>query len=101
MPAAPDGPLGPIPLAITAISISVTIDEIALLLGQNRTILDNANMPSGFQKVEWSAAYSLSPSTAVNLHAAIGKAIEQFSTAFGKIPVDPNTKPVETGTLAQ
>jgi hypothetical protein len=88
----PGSPLGPVPQAISGLSLSVTLNEITLLVGQNRTVLDSQNTPTGFQRVEWSAAYSMAPSTAVTLRDTLIKSVAQYEASFGKIPVDPNAK---------
>ena len=100
--ATPDSVVAPIPQAVTAVSASVTLAEIALLFGQNRTLIDPAtNMPTGFQRVDWLAAYSLNPAIAVALHAALTSAIGQYERSYGTIPTDPTNKIVEKDGRSQ
>jgi hypothetical protein len=71
-------------------------------MGQNRTVFDpQTSLPSGFQKVEWLAAYSMAASNAVLLRDALSSSIALYEKSFGKIPVDPNSRLAETGMPPQ
>lgn len=69
-------------------AVLVAPTDFAVYLGITRSRFSNEGMAVS-QVVEYSRGFTLSPTTAKQLHAALGQAIDQYEKQFGKINLQP------------
>lgn len=64
--------------------------EIGLILGQTRHSILGESRTSPI--LDWHASYSMSATTAKQMHGALTRCLELYEEQFGPIPRDPNSK---------
>jgi hypothetical protein len=85
--------VGPATQAASQVSLAMSPHELILLIGSVRSTLNAATgQPTGGVLPDWTAAYSLSPTTAKNLMIGLQVTLAQYEEKFGKIPTDPTHK---------
>lgn len=69
-------------------AVAVSAVEVNLAVGRQRQVFQPNGEPIG-GGVEYTHAFSVSPSAALQLVSILQFALAQYETSFGKIPVDP------------
>jgi hypothetical protein len=91
--AAPAAPAAPPTQAATQFGISANVNEVAIVFGHLRQLIDPATGAVGNRPaLEWLLTVSLSPPVAVMLREALGQTVDAYEAQFGRIPRDPNSQ---------
>jgi hypothetical protein len=78
-------------MGISRISMGMAANEIILTVGHTRQIIDpSTGNPGAHPFIEWLAALSMSPTTALQLKGSLDDMLTTYESAFGEIPNDPN-----------
>jgi len=85
--------VSPPTFSANSVSISMNVSELVLTFGQSRAIFD-AVEPAQAKglAIEWTASFSVGAAAAVQMHDALGKALQEYQKRFGAIPKDANAK---------
>ena len=73
--------------AATRVILTVGPREISLILGHTRHLINDQSRTS--PRIEWHASYSISPTTAAQIHGALSESLAIYEKQFGPIPKGP------------
>jgi hypothetical protein len=85
---------------VTNINVTASIVEITVTLGRMHSLLDpQTNAMLSTMRVEWFQSLALNPVVAKQLHLSLGRAVEFYERAHGKIPEDAGFRLVQDSEL--